>query len=60
MYGLPDCQNVWGLQHMVSVMDGKGLKQYDWLVQDVTPKGIAGIEEQRGYTVSDSAQDRAA
>ncbi|XP_072044061.1 uncharacterized protein [Amphiura filiformis] len=50
MYGLQGCDNVWGLKHMVHVMNGKGLKGYDWLIQDVTPKRIVGIEEHSGYS----------
>ena len=51
MFGVRDCDNVWGLKHMVQVANSRCLKQYDWLIQSVTPGGVAMIEEQSGYMV---------
>ena len=46
-----ECNFVWGMKHVVQLVDPVKIKQFDWLVKDVSP-GKDRLHTDPNYSVS--------
>ena len=52
IYGVKGYSGAWGLEAVVHAVNPHALKQYDWLIENISPTQLVLSDEQQEYSVS--------